>query len=328
MKIFPILHAGTISGEFYKGAIMAKFAVKTLEFHKIKEALAGEASTSLGRNLAMELRSENEFSVVKRLQEETAEALRLQEDGKRFPFGGAVDITEGTKRAKVGAVLDIETLMSIANTAASMRQLKTFLLESEEEAPNLFTYAAQMQEFPRLEKQLNSAISDKGEIKDSASTKLAGLRTGILVAKRRVKEKLDSILHSPENQKYFQDQLVTMREDRYVIPIKQEYKFNFPGVVHDQSGSGATLFIEPLAVVNLNNDIKKYISEEKEEVERILRQLSANVGAEAEQLDSTLKVLAKLDLICAKAYLAKKQNARRPILSLQSKVEIVQGRHP
>ena len=99
-------------------------------------------------------------------------------------------------------------------------------------------------------------------------------------------------------------------------------------ICHDQSGSGATLFIEPLAVVNLNNDIKKYISEEKEEVERILRQLSANVGAEAEQLDSTLKVLAKLDLICAKAYLAKKQNASRPILSLQSKVEIVQGRHP
>jgi DNA mismatch repair protein MutS2 len=328
MKIFPIPPVDIIFGEFYKGAIMAKFAVKTLEFYKVKEALANETATSLGRSLALELRSENEFSIVKRMQEETAEALRLQEDGKRFPFGGAVDITEGTKRARVGAVLDIETLMSIANTAAAMRQLKNFLLEGAQQAPNLSAYAAQMQEFPRLEKQLNSAISDKGEIKDSASTKLAGLRTGILVAKRRVKEKLDSILHSPENQKYFQDQLVTMREDRYVIPIKQEYKFNFPGVVHDQSGSGATLFIEPLAVVNLNNDIKKYISEEKEEIERILRQLSVNVGAEAEQLDVTLKVLAQLDLICAKAYLAKKQNAQRPILSLQSKVEIVQGRHP
>ncbi|MDD4320613.1 MAG: endonuclease MutS2 [Acidaminococcaceae bacterium] len=307
---------------------MAKFAVKTLEFFKIKDALAQETSTSLGKNLALELRSENEFAVVKKMLEETAEALRLQESGRRFPFGGAVDITEGTKRAKVGAVLDIETLMSIANTAASMRQIKNFLLEFAQQAPNLSVYANAMQEFPRLEKQLNSAISEKGEIKDSASTKLAGLRTGILVAKRRVKEKLDSILHSAENQKYFQDQLVTMREDRYVIPIKQEYKFNFPGVVHDQSGSGATLFIEPLAVVNLNNDIKKYISEEKEEVERILRQLSASVALESDQLDTTLKVLAKLDLICAKAYLAKKQKAQRPMLLLQNKIEIVQGKHP
>ncbi len=328
MKIFPIPLVGIISGEYYKGVIMAKFAVKTLEFSKIKDALAQETATSLGKNLALELHSENEFAVVKKMLEETAEALRLQEAGRRFPFGGAVDITEGTKRVKVGAVLDIETLMSIANTAASMRQIKNFLLEVVQEAPNLSVYANAMQEFPRLEKQLNSAISEKGEIKDSASTKLAGLRTGILVAKRRVKEKLDSILHSAENQKYFQDQLVTMREDRYVIPIKQEYKFNFPGVVHDQSGSGATLFIEPLAVVNLNNDIKKYISEEKEEVERILRQLSANVGLEADQLDITLKVLAKLDLICAKAYLAKKQKAQRPMLLLQNKIEIVQGKHP
>ena len=328
MRIYHIQLEDIILGEYYKGDQMAKFAVKTLEFAKVKEALALETSTSLGKNLALELRSENEFALVKGMLEETAEALRVQEEGRRFPFGGAVDITEGTKRAKVGAVIDIEMLMAIANTAASMRQTKNFLLEVEEVAPHLAVYAASMQEFPRLEKQLNSAISEKGEIKDSASTKLAGLRTGILVAKRRVKEKLDSILHSAENQKYFQDQLVTMREDRYVIPIKQEYKFNFPGVVHDQSGSGATLFIEPLAVVNLNNDIKKYILEEKDEVERILRQLSANVGLEADQLDKTLKVLAQLDLICAKAYLAKRQNAQRPMLLLQNKIEIVQGRHP
>lgn len=131
---------------------------------------------------------------------------------------------------------------------------------------------------PRLEKQLENAISEKGEIKDSASTKLGGLRTGIQIAKNRVREQLEKVLHDPNNQKYFQDALVTMRGDRYVIPIKQEYKLNFPGVVHDQSGSGATLFIEPMAVVNLNNDIKKYMAEEKEEIERILRQLSGSVG--------------------------------------------------
>ena len=109
-----------------------------------------------------------------------------------------------------------------------------------------------------------------------------GPRTGILVARNRVKDKLSDLLHDPNNQKYFQDALVTMREDRYVIPIKQEYRLNFPGIVHDQSSSGATLFIEPMAVVNLNNDIKKYILEEKAEVERILRTLTSHVGAEAD----------------------------------------------
>mgnify|MGYP000305581690 CR=1 FL=1 len=111
-----------------------------------------------------------------------------------------------------------------------------------------------------------------------------------------MKEKLDSILHDPNNQKYFMDNIVTMRGDRYVIPVKQEYKMNFPGIVHDQSGTGATLFIEPLAVVNLNNDIKRYVAEEHEEIERILRQLTQNVGAEAKALLASLEFLLRWTL--------------------------------
>ena len=118
-------------------------------------------------------------------------------------------------------------------------------------------YGDELYDFSRLSKQLSSVLDEKGNIKDTASVKLSGLRTGILVARNRVKDKLSDLLHDPNNQKYFQDALVTMREDRYVIPIKQEYRLNFPGIVHDQSSSGATLFIEPMAVVNLNNDIKK-----------------------------------------------------------------------
>ena len=307
---------------------MAKFAVKVLEFDKIKTALGNEAATSLGKKLAQDLHSSTDFSMVKAMQEETAEIMRLQEEGKRLPLGGAADITEPVKRAKVGGVLDLPALQAVAGTVIAIRQVKTFLTESAAEVPTLGEYGENMAMFPRLEKQLNSAIDEKGEIKDNASTKLAGLRTGIIVAKQRVKEKLDSILRSPDYQKYFQDQLVTMREDRYVIPIKQEYKFNFPGVVHDQSGSGATLFIEPMAVVNLNNDIKKYMLEEKEEVERILRALSENVGAEADGITASLKILAQLDLISAKGYLANKQKAVRPMLLSGCKVDIIAGRHP
>lgn len=307
---------------------MARFAVKTLEFDKVKEMLAAKTATSLGKQAVAALRIESDFGKVKRLQEETAEALRILDEGKRFPFGGAYNITGEVKRAEIGSVLDPEDLLHVLTTAAAIRQMKYFLEDEAELAPTLQDYAKELGIFTRLEKQIEGAIDEHGEVKDSASPKLSGLRTGIQIAKNRVKEKLDSILHDPNNQKYFQEALVTMRGDRYVIPIKQEYKMNFPGVVHDQSGSGATLFIEPLVVVNLNNDIKRYISEANEEVERILRQLTANVGSEAAALLASLDTLTELDVICARAYLAQAQHAVRPQMVLGGKVEIRQGRHP
>jgi len=307
---------------------MAKFAVKTLEFEKIKIALGEETATSLGKNLAMELKSYTVFGEVKLLQEETAQMMRIQSEGKRLPLGGASDISAALKRAKVGAALDIESLMAVGNTAAAIRQVKAFLEEEREATPNLAEYALKLGDFSRLEKQVNSTIDEKGEIKDTASTKLSSLRTGIYSSKKRVKEKLDSIMQDPINQKYFQDKIVTMREDRYVIPVKQEYKFNFPGLVHDQSASGATLFIEPMAVVNLNNDIKKYMLEEKAEIERILRSLSENVGANAEELESSLATLGQLDLISAKGYYATKLHAVRPTLTTEGIVDILAGKHP
>lgn len=307
---------------------MARFAVKTLEFDKVKNMLAAKAATSLGHQAALALQIESSFEKVKNLQQETAEALYLLDSGKRFPFGGAHNISADVKRAEIGGILDTEALMNIMTTAAAIRQVKLFISDNAEMAPALNDYAEEMQQFSRLEKQIDSVVDEHGEIKDSASPKLSGLRNAILVSKNRVKEKLDSILHDPNNQKYFQDNLVTMRGDRYVIPIKQEYKMNFPGIVHDQSGTGATLFIEPLAVVNLNNDIKRYAAEEKEEIERILRQLSVNVGSDAAALLSSLDLLTDIDVICSRAYLAQEQQAVRPMMLVNGKVEIVKGRHP
>jgi len=254
--------------------------------------------------------------------------LRIMDEGKRFPFGGAYNIVSEVKRAELGSTLDPEELLHIQTTAAAIRQMKFFLQDEAEIAPVLSEYANGLGIFTKLEKQITNAIDDHGEIKDSASTKLGGLRTAIQISKNRVKEKLDSLLHDPSNQKYFQENLVTMRGDRYVIPVKMEYKMNFPGIVHDQSGTGATLFIEPIAVVNLNNDIKRYMAEEKEEMERILRQLTANVGVEAPALLASLDILTDLDVICARAHLAQEQHAVRPQMLLKGKVEIKQGRHP
>lgn len=269
---------------------MARFAIKTLEFDKVKNMLAQKTATFLGKQAVGGLQIESEFQKVKRLQEETAEALRIIDEGRRFPFGGAYNIVGDVKRAEIGSVLEPEALLHIMTTAQAIRAMKAFLEDYAELAPALNEYGSSLQQFARLEKQIDSAIDEHGEIKDSASPKLNGLRTGIQIAKNRVKEKLDSLLHDPNNQKYFQETLVTMRGDRYVIPVKQEYKMNFPGIVHDQSGTGATLFIEPLAVVNLNNDIKRYVAEEREEMERILRQLTQNVG----QSGSVTRVLGYL----------------------------------
>ncbi len=307
---------------------MARFAIKTLEFDKVKNILADKTATALGRQAVGAMRIESEFAKVKRLQEETAEALRIMDEGKRFPFGGAYNIVSEVKRAELGSTLDPEELLHVQTTVAAIRQMKFFLQDEAEIAPVLSEFANSLGIFTKLEKQITNAIDDYGEIKDSASTKLGGLRTAIQIAKNRIKEKLDSLLHDPSNQKYFQENLVTMRGDRYVIPVKMEYKMNFPGIVHDQSGTGATLFIEPMAVVNLNNDMKRYMAEEKEEMERILRQLTANVGAEAAGILASLDILTDLDVICARAYLAHEQHAVRPQMLLKGKVEIKQGRHP
>jgi DNA mismatch repair protein MutS2 len=307
---------------------MARFAIKTLEFDKVKTLLAAKAATFLGKQAVMALQIESDFAKVRSLQEETAEALRLMDEGRRFPFGGAYNILAELKRAELGSVLAPEELLHVLTTAQALRSMKEFLAAQAELAPTLAGYGELLQAFPRLEKQIESVVDEHGEIKDTASPKLSGLRNAIQIAKNRVKEKLDSILHNPNNQKYFQDNLVTMRGDRYVIPVKQEYKMNFPGIVHDQSGTGATLFIEPLAVVNLNNDIKRYVAEEKEEVERILRQLTQNVGQDVVAITASLELFTRLDTICAKALLAQEQHAVRPMLVSGNKVDIHQGRHP
>ncbi len=307
---------------------MARYAIKTLEFHKVKELLAAKTATALGKAAASALAIEGELTAARSAQEDTAQALALYEAGKNLPFGGARDVTALLKRAEIGGSLAPGELRLVQSTALAQGNMKTFLTANAETAPALAEKGKGLQNFTKLVRQIDSAIDEHDQVKDGASPKLRGLRTAIAVAKNRVREKLDAILRDPSNQKYFQDNLVTMRGDRYVLPIKQEYRMNFPGLIHDQSSTGATLFIEPLAVLNLNNDIKRYVSEEKAEVERILRQLSASVGQDGPALAAGLAILTELDLISAKALLAMEQHAVRPVLLREGALAIQQGRHP
>lgn len=306
---------------------MPRFATHILEFDKVKKMLSDKAATVLGKKAADNIYISGNFQEVAILQEETAEIIRIFDAGKRLPLGGVFNIVSSLKKAEIGSVLETDELLHIGTTLSAMANVKDFLYNFES-VPNLLGYAEKLQLFPLLEKQIDATIDEHGEIKDTASPKLNSLRSNIKVAKNRIKERLDGILHDQNKQKYFQDALVTMRGDRYVIPVKQEYRLNFPGIVHDQSSTGATLFIEPLEIVDLNNNIKRYLAEERDEIERILRQLTLHIGKEAKNISDSLQIIIKLDIISARGYLALEQHAVRPELSTANKVRIVEGRHP
>ncbi|QJW49369.1 hypothetical protein HA075_26275 [bacterium BFN5] len=188
--------------------------------------------------------------------------------------------------------------------------------------------ANQIEVLRPIENLIDSIINEQGTIRDDASVELLRIRREIKQSQTRIKERLDAILRSAEFQKYFQDVLVTMRGDRYVVPIKQEYRHNFPGIVHDQSASGATVFIEPMPVVTLNNDIRQLISAEKNEIERILQMASVQIEKNAAVIQVNCEVLGQLDFVFAKARLATEMKAEMPILNNKGIVDLQQARHP
>lgn len=305
-----------------------QFAIKTLEFDKVKSMVADKAATRLGREAIAGLRIATDYATVEHLLKQTGDALNLLNFGKRLPFGGCFDITQSLKKAEIGSVLEPEELLHVASTLAAINAMVAFLQLEKDNIPTLYEYRDRLDLFFKLEKQIFAIVDEHGEIKDSASPKLSGLRVSIITARNKVKQQLDEILHNNNNQKYFQDAIVTMRGDRYVIPIKQEYKMNFPGVVHDQSSTGATLFIEPLAVVNYNNDIKRYLAEEREEIERILHQITLNIGEETAKIRNSLAIMTELDVVWARGNFALSTHAVEPQLMKEYYLNIHGGRHP
>ena len=218
--------------------------------------------------------------------------------------------------------------LNIAGTLSAAKKIKKFFKELDLEATLLKTWAAKIEVLTQLEQQIENSIDEHGNLLDSASVELGKFRREIRTSQLKIKEKLDAILRSSEYQKYFQDSLVTLRGDRYVIPIKQEYRQFFPGIVHDQSSSGATLFIEPMAVVNLNNELKELFLKEQEEIDRILADLSNRVAENANGIRQDYTVLAELDFIFAKAELAKSYNGVAPVFNEEGRINIRKGRHP
>ena len=302
--------------------------MRVLEYDKILKLLADCTQTNLGRELAMQLRPQADTGAVQVLLQQTSEAVDMLSLERDIPISSTRDISYILQRLKIGAVAEPSELLAVYNTLLAVSRVKAYLSVDYEQISILKSFATGLIPFPSIELAIERAIGDNGTVKDDASNELASIRTRISIFKNRIKERLDSILRSAEYQKYFQEQIVTIRGDRYVIPIKQEYRQYFPGVVHDQSSSGATLFIEPLSVVNINNDIKKLMLDEVQEIERILLKLSADILRVHSELAENLGILTELDIIFAKARLALRMSATLPDVGEQAAINIMQGRHP
>ncbi|RKP54481.1 endonuclease MutS2 [Cohnella endophytica] len=305
-------------------------ALHTLEYDKIVQRLIGLTSTSLGREEAEKLSPSRELSVVQRRLAATDEASRAVALKGTAPFGGITDIRSSLYRAKLQGILQPPELMEVAQFIMGSRRLNRFIaLAGEETAlPLLADLCEPLTDYKALEDDIRRCIDEQGEVLDSASPELASVRRDIRINAGRAREKLESLVRSSSVQKMLQDALITMRNDRYVIPVKQEYRAHFGGIVHDQSGSGATLFIEPEAVVQMNNKLRELKIKEQNEVERILRKLTEQVGERADLLTGDAELLGMIDFIFAKASLAHALHATLPEMNDEGKLLLHKARHP
>lgn len=307
---------------------MDKKTLQRLEYQKILEQLASFTGSPLSRERVMELEPVDDLASILGWQAETSEGRELLRLDPTAEIGGWRDIRVQLKRAKSGAVLEPDELMAVADTLSAGRAIKNFLQEKKERYPLLSRLADALVSLPELERAIKKAILPGGEVADGASPELAQVRRKILNHQVQIKDHLEHVIRSPNYQKYLQDPIVTVREGRYVVPVKIEYRSQVPGIVHDQSASGATLFIEPMAVVDKNNELRRLLLVEKQEVLRILIELSDGVSREVDSISIALDALGEFDFILAKARYSEKLDAWAPILHGEAYMDIKQGRHP
>ena len=305
-------------------------ALITLEFNKIKDMLRSKAASAIGKALVDDLQPSSDIEEIKLWQRETATAVSMVMKKGSLVLGGLRDLTDSIKRVNVGGILSIDELIAVGDFLYCARKAKDY---SQSESKNddfetLMTYFNGIICVPELEREIERCIVDGKEISDDASPALHSIRRNIRSANDRIRDQLNSIIHSPTYKNMLQDSVITIRNDRYCVPVKQEYKNSFSGMIHDQSATGATVFMEPMSVVQLNNKIKELHSEEKKEIDRILAKLSENVYEHSGSIAADMDILAKLDFIFAKAELAIAMKATEPKLNTRGYINIKKARHP
>lgn len=301
---------------------------KTLELNKILDLLAGQTVLDEAHRMALELEPEFDIKKVQNLLKQTDDAVILSGRFGAPSFGGAKNCANGLRRAQAGGCLTASELLEIAETLRIIRSVKEWNSRCASVAGSLEIYFSGLISNKFLEEKITSAIISEDEIADKASPALSDIRRKIRTASSKAREVLDKIIHSSTYIKYLQDTIVTQRDGRYVVPVRSECRNNIPGLVHDTSSSGATVFIEPMGVVQANNDIKMLRAKEEDEIERILFELSANAGDFADSIIRSYSNLAQLNLIFAKANLAYSMRASMPTMNDRGIVDIKQARHP
>lgn len=284
---------------------------KTLEFDKVLKRLAAFTSFSGGQSLALKVGPTTDSEVARRWQGETREALALVDVRTDITIGGARDVRRPADNAQRGYVLPPEDILEVRATIAAGRDLHRKLAKLEDQCPYLFEIGQLIEECPGLISAISSALDERGEVLDSASSELAQIRRQLRIVHDRIHDKLQSLLGSSNNQ-YLQEPTITTRAGRYVVPLMANHKGRIRGIVHDQSNSGATLWIEPLNTVELNNEFRSLQIAEQDEIQRILSELSGRIAEQGDAIKRVVERLAELDLIFARARLAAETNAIEP----------------
>lgn len=269
------------------------------------------------------------LAALEEAQQQTADAFTRLVKGGRIHFSGNKDFSFSVKSLEIGSALSAAELMKISASLACATRAKTFARSDHDEeiVDSLQTYFANLEPLTPLQNEINRCIISEEEIADDASSALKHIRRSIQLTNEKIHSQLTNMVNG-SYRTYLQDAVITMRNNRYCIPVKSEHKGNVPGMIHDQSSTGSTLFIEPAVIVNLNNQLKELALKEKDEIERILAELSALAGEHTEELSNNFRLLTKLDFIFAKAGLALDMNASRPLFNNNHYINIRKGRHP
>ena len=308
---------------------MNKKAYKALEYYKIIDLLTDKASSPMGKDLCRKLTPSTDIEEIRSMQLQTHDALaRLFKKGG-ISFGSVKDIRGTLKRLTVGSALNAPELLSVCSLLENTGRVKAYSRSDRDDGmtDSLDGMFAALEPLTPLSTEIRRCILSEDEISDDASSTLRQIRRSIKATNDRIHTQLSSLV-AGSARNYLQDSVITMRDGRYCIPVKAEYKGQVPGMIHDQSATGSTLFIEPMAVVKLNNDIRELELKEQKEIEVILASLSQQVAAELEAIHADLSIMVQLDFIFARAALAMDMNASEPVFNTEGRIRLRQARHP
>lgn len=309
---------------------MNERALKTLEYDKIIEQLKKYAGSELGRNLSAALKPQTDLEVIQGMQQETRDALsRIYQKGS-LSFNGVPDIRGAIKLLEVGSALLASELLKLSSVLTATLRVKNYggKVSEEQGEDSLSERFSLLEPLSVLNNEIMRCILSEEEIADDASPGLKSVRRQMKITNDKIRDQLNSIVNSQDSKTMLQDNIITMRNGRYCLPVKQEYKGQFAGLIHDQSAKGSTIFMEPASVVKLNNELSELMLKEAKEIEKILAELSAQAGEHTENLKYNIDTLTELDFIFARASLAKVMKASEPVFNDRGYINIKKGRHP